>query len=100
MTMWKRQQDWIGSEVDDQYVMIHLDSGRYMALNATATEAWHLLETPRRRDELVEAFLGRFRVARPDCERSVDAMLERMATLGLIESAEGDAGLDFRSELT
>lgn len=86
---WKRRDDWVGSQVDDQFVMINLDSGRYMALNRTATEAWHALETPKTRDELVAVFTERFRIDSADCGRSVDAMLDKMSKLELIESQSG-----------
>lgn len=85
MTVWRRKDDWVGSQVEDQYVMIHLDSGRYMALNQTAAEAWHALDTPRTREELVGLFVGRFQIGEQDCGRSVDAMLDKMSQMGLIE---------------
>lgn len=91
MTVWKRREDWVGSQVDDQYVMIHLDSGRYMALNQTATEAWHALETPRSRDDLVAMFTQRFKIGERECGPSVDAMLDKMSQLELIENKTIDA---------
>ncbi|SRR5258706_14690754 len=86
MTMWQRTGEWIGSQVDDQYVMIHLDSGRYVALNQTASEAWEALETPHSRDELIALFAARFDIERQACARSVDALLEKMSALELIRS--------------
>ncbi|MDB5711814.1 MAG: PqqD family protein [Sphingomonas bacterium] len=84
MTMWQRTGEWIGSQVDDQYVMIHLDSGRYVALNHTASEAWETLETPHSRDQLIALFTARFDIEEKDCSRSVDALLQKMSELELI----------------
>ena len=90
--MWQRRDDWVGSQVDDQYVMIHLDSGRYMALNQTAAAAWHALETPLGRDDLVDTFVARFRVDPETCARSVDAMLDKMTEMGLIAPVDAHTG--------
>jgi hypothetical protein len=70
--------------------MIHLDTGRYVALNETASEAWHALETPLSRDDLVTLFTERFNIDRQACVGSVDAMLHKMSKLELIHSK--DAG--------
>jgi hypothetical protein len=84
MTVWERSGEWIGSRIDDQYVMIHLDTGRYVALNQTASEAWHALETPLSRDDLVTLFTERFNIDRRACIGSVDVMLDKMSKLELI----------------
>ena len=34
--LWARSDDWVGSEIDDSFVMVNIDSGKYVALNATA----------------------------------------------------------------
>jgi len=88
MMMWERSGEWIGSQIDDQYVMIHLDTGRYVALNRTASEAWHALETPLSRDDLVTFFTARFNIDGEACVDSVDAMLDKMSKLELIYSQD------------
>jgi len=84
MTIYKRRDDWVGTQVEDHLVMIHLDSGRYIALNDTAAEAWQLLEQPRDRDSLVAELTQRFAVEPEQCGASVDKLMERMRAFDLV----------------
>ena len=84
MTVYQRRDDWVGTQVEDHFVMIHLDSGRYIALNDTAAEAWQLLEQPRDRDSLIAELTQRFAVTPEQCAASVDKLMERMRALDLV----------------
>lgn len=84
MTKWQRQEDWIGSQVEDSYVMINLDHGAYIALNQTAAEAWELLAEPRDEAELVAALLAKFRVDPDHCRTAVRALIEDLRGKELI----------------
>jgi len=85
MPSWKRREDWVGTEVEDHLVMLHLESGRYVALNDTAAEAWRLLESPRDEAWLVEAMGKVFAVEPERCKESVSKLLARMDSLELVE---------------
>lgn len=87
MKSWKRRDDWVGTQVEDHLVMINVESGRYIALNDTAAEAWHLLEVPRDHEALVSALTGTFNIDRETCTRSVSELIDRMRSLDLIEDA-------------
>lgn len=87
MPTWKRREDWVGTEVEDHLVMLHLESGRYVALNDTAAEAWRLLESPRDEAWLVEAMTEVFAVEPEHCKESVSKLLARMDSLELVEHA-------------
>lgn len=87
MTKWQRSQDWVGTQVEDQYVMIHLESGRYVALNESAWEAWEALEEPRTAEAVLEALQQRFDVDTETGARSVDTLLERMQSMELVQKA-------------
>lgn len=84
MTMWKRLDEWVGTHVEDQFVMIHLESGRYVALNETAAETWVTLESPKDVDGVVAALAGKFEVDEATCRAAVEPLLEKMRDLGLI----------------
>lgn len=85
MPTWKRREDWVGTEVEDHLVMLHLESGRYVALNDTAAEAWRLLECPRDEAWLVGALTEVFAVDADRCKESVATLLTRMVGLELVE---------------
>jgi hypothetical protein len=87
MKSWKRRDDWVGTQVEDHLVMINVESGRYVALNDTAAEAWRLLEEPQDQEALVTALTGTFNIDRETCTQSVTDLMERMRSLDLIEDA-------------
>lgn len=82
--IWQRAENWIGSEIDDSFVMVNIDSGNYVALNPTANAVWEALETPSSEDRLVEQLTAQFDVEADACRKSLQAALARMAELEMI----------------
>ena len=80
---WRRSDDWVGSQIEDGYVMVNINTGKYVSLNRTADAIWKALETPRTAHELCELLQAQFEVAAPACARSVAAALETMRGLQL-----------------
>ena len=87
MTRYQRNDNWIGSEVDDSIVMLNIDSGDYVVLNETAQAIWNSLATPRTGSEVVEALLEEYAVERTACEASVSRTLDEMSRMRLIDPA-------------
>lgn len=84
MTTWKRLDEWVGTQVEDQFVMIHLESGRYVALNESAAETWNTLEAPTDSEGIVAALTAKFEVDEATCRATLGPLLEQMHGLGLI----------------
>lgn len=82
--MWQRRDDWIGSEIDDSFVMINLDHGTYVALNKTASAVWDLLADPRDEAMLVAALVEKFSVEPARCLDAVRTLLDEMVGRELI----------------
>ena len=82
--MWQRSNDWVGSQIDEQFVMVHIDSGKYLALNPTANLVWQRLEQPASEQQLVDSLTQQFDVSVEDCHRSVGQLLARMQDMGLV----------------
>lgn len=80
---WQRDDNWVGSQIEDNFVMVNIESGKYVALNASASAIWDALEQPRSADEIVADLLERFEVDQQTCRVSVDRMLEQMGELQL-----------------
>lgn len=89
--MWQRRDDWIGSQVDDSFVMINLDHGSYVALNATAADTWELLAEPQDEDALVDALVGKFDVDPAHCRRVLRTLLDDMVARELVRSIDTPA---------
>ena len=43
-TIWQRSDQWIGTEVEDSFVMVNIETGKYVSLNPTANAVWRALE--------------------------------------------------------
>jgi hypothetical protein len=80
-TIWQRSDQWIGTEVEDSFVMVNIETGKYVSLNATANAVWKALETERDEDELCDVLTGEFDIGREECRQAVDNVLERMRAL-------------------
>ena len=82
-TLWQRTDQWVGTEVEDSFVMINLETGTYLTLNATANAVWDVLETPQTQDAVEAALLDRFDVAPKDCTTAVTSLLAKMRDMKL-----------------
>lgn len=84
---WTRSEDWVGSEIEDSFVMVNIDSGKYVALNRTATAVWEALASPVDQATIERAMCEAFVVSPEDCHRSVTALLGQMQDLQLVNRA-------------
>ena len=81
---WRRNDNWLGSEVEDSFVMVDIDSGKYVALNVSAAAAWEALASPRTQAEVEHELRARFDVPSDVCAASTQSLLRRMQDLGLV----------------
>lgn len=81
--VWQRDENWVGSEIDDSFVMVNIDTGKYIALNSTANAVWSALEQPRTQDEIEAELTQRYAVEPDQCRESVGKLLEHMRELQL-----------------
>lgn len=85
--LWKRSDDWVGAEIDGAFVMVNIDTGKYVALNLTATKVWEAMETPVEQPAIERALCDAYAVSAEDCHRSVTALLDQMQKLQLASLA-------------
>jgi hypothetical protein len=80
---WQRDDNWVGSQIEDNFVMVNIETGKYVSLNASASAIWDALEQPRSTDEIVADLLGKFEVDDETCRNSVSRVLGTMSELQL-----------------
>lgn len=80
---WQRDENWVGSEIDDSFVMVNIDTGKYVALNPTANAVWSALEQPRTQAEIEAELSSRYAVDADECRASVQKLLDQMQSLHL-----------------
>jgi hypothetical protein len=71
--------------LEDEMILVHLDTDRTWHLNPTAADIWELLETRRSEVELAEDLCDRYAVPVDELLPDVQAMLAALEDAGLIE---------------
>lgn len=82
-TMWQRTAEWVGTEVEDSFVMINLETGTYLTLNRTASTVWDAIETPQPQSAIEAQLTDRFDVDPAHCSSAVTALLAQMCEMKL-----------------
>lgn len=80
-TIIQRNDSVIFSDIDDQVVMMDLDSGDYFELNTVGTRIWELLETPTTVNGLVKTLLSEFDIAEDVCRTETEDFIRKMLDL-------------------
>ena len=70
--------------IDDETVVMSLDSGDFFSLSGTARTIWELLDGTRDRAALIATVAGRYGVAGESIAGEVDAFLTQLDQAGLI----------------
>ena len=83
VNVWRRDENWVGSEIEDSLVMVNLEIGTYVSLNSTASAVWQILEEPRTQEEIELALRSRFAVDEASCRESLTKLLPQMRELSL-----------------
>ena len=84
MKTYRRNQETISGQIDDEIVMVDIEKGSYFSLNPVATRIWELLEQPLTLDSLCDQLLTEYDVLPEQCRADVTEHLAEMETLGLV----------------
>jgi hypothetical protein len=82
---WQRKDNWVGSQVDEAFVMLDFVGGEYLSLNGTATRIWEQLEQPVSPAEIVAGLTADYDVAEDRCAEAVGRVLGMLEGKGLIQ---------------
>ena len=83
--LWQRRDTWVGTQVEDQLVMINIDAGDYVALNGSATAVWNALEAPVSVDAIVGDLRSKFDVPDDVCRNAVERVLGQLQSMKLAD---------------
>lgn len=70
--------------IDDEVVIVKLDTGEFFSLSGTAAAAWRLIDGNRGRDALVAALAGQFAADEKNVAEDIDDLLSRLRETGLL----------------
>ncbi len=80
----QRSSDILASPVDDELVMMSLERGMYYSLDTIGADIWERLAQPVAVAALCSQLMQKYAVDRATCETDVLAVLNEMATNGLL----------------
>ncbi len=72
------------TEIDDEVVVMNLDSGEFFSLTGTAREIWRLVDGTRDRDSVLAELAREFEAAPTEIAADLDPFLDALAGAGLI----------------
>jgi hypothetical protein len=75
------------AEIDDEIVVMRLDTGEFYSLAGTAAAIWRLIDGTRDRAALVSSLAAEFDRGETDISDDVDEFINQLAELGLIAAS-------------
>ena len=86
--MLKLSKKVVFKEVDDQIVLIHLDSGFYYSLNETASFILQLIQQEKDKDEIVASLCDEYDVSEGQARQDLDECLESLRQEEILADSE------------
>ena len=82
---YQRHPDVCAAELDGEICLFHPHTARYLALNATGSAIWQLLERPMDLKGLVSALQVQFEVDGEACREHTSAFLGEAVACGMLQ---------------
>lgn len=78
----------VSTTVEDEEVVLQVDSGVYYGLDGVGQEIWSLLQEPRTVEELVDEIASRYEVEEERCRGDVTDFVASLVEAELVEYVE------------
>ena len=82
----KRQDRLLTSRIDNEEVMLDMDSGSYFGLNVIGSEIWQRLAKPITVADLCQQLQTEYEISKEQCETEVLGFLHEMLAGNLIQT--------------
>ena len=79
----------VHQEVNDEVVLLSMDTGKYYGLNCVATRLWHLLVDSGNYEDAVCVLLDEYDVSEAELRADVSEILRNLVTDGLLTISDG-----------
>ena len=87
-TIIAKRPDLLASQVDDEMVMLDMESGNYFGLDSIAADIWNLLEQPISITALCQRLEQEYQVDHQQCLADTTEFLEQLLANNMIEVHE------------
>lgn len=78
----------VQSKIDNEVVMMDIESGFYFGLNSVASIIWELLKDGKTVDELADYLITAYDVSREQCLEETHILIKKMLDLKVIRCLE------------
>jgi hypothetical protein len=80
-------KDQISCNLEGEAVILNLSRGIYFGLNPVGARIWELLQQPRTIPDIRDTLLAEFEVDSGRCEQDIRALLDQLASKGLVQTS-------------
>lgn len=80
-----RNEDLVSGRIDDEFIMMSIETGKYYQLNLTASRIWELLDTPQTAGELCDSLRSGFKVSPEVCQKEVLDFVSRLVAREIVQ---------------
>ncbi len=89
MSRYQRADGWFDTQVNDEVLMMHNETGRFVSLNDSAGAIWAALKRPQTNEDLVSVLLDQFDVTEVTARLDVVECLAELEEQGVVIAEEG-----------
>lgn len=83
-----RTENILSSEIDDEVVLMSMDTDKYYGLDPIASRIWKLLQQPCTLRQMCEKLMTEFKVDARTCQRDVLEFVQKLADAQLVMPVE------------
>lgn len=81
---YQQSEDIVSEVLDGEAVLLHMATGKYFAMNATATRMWQLLVQLRDFERTIERLRVEYEVPEADLRRDLETLVASLVDRGLL----------------
>ncbi len=83
-TIIQRNEEILSSSINNETVMMDIESGQYIGLDPIATRIWALIEQPITFEKLCETLTNEYEVSLEQCQTDVATFLDKSTEANLV----------------
>ena len=87
---WHRNQEVLHSQIDDEAILMSIESSRYYGLDTVASHIWELLAEPHTLEELCRKLREEYEVDQQTCTEETLAFLRQLEERKLVHQSEAE----------
>jgi hypothetical protein len=81
----------VGCALDDEAVLLNVETGTYYGLNSVGRRVWQLVQRPRTIAAVRDTLVAEFDVPPERCERDLVSLLAELQQHGLVQVTDANA---------